>query len=382
MPAMHCKFSHLKLHAYDTNDKKKRWWRTPLRFHLRDSQRATYKLTFVTLLLLCVLSLLSGCALLSDARASSREEGNLLVYTTLTEAEAQLYLDDFAIAYPDIEVQIEQMTAAVLIQRLLAERDAPQADLIWGAGLTSVLYLEWNDLLKPYEPVGLARIDERFRDANQPPYWVGSSVALTAFCINPDEIARLGAETPRSWRDLLDPAYRRAILMANPATADTGLMAIMGVIELAGEQDGWRYLDELHRNIAFYPAGDTEPCTLVDRGDYAIGIAKTMEGLSNVEFVYPNEGSGWELNVSALLRKNTITTAAYTFLDWSISDPAMRLYTRKNALTTAQTGLNAPAGYPANPNDHLIDRNIPWAAANRERLLTEWATRYSEKASE
>lgn len=350
--------------------------------HGCDENRRIYKLLALGLVLSFALLILSACTWLSDAQASAREEGELLVYTTLTESEIDLYLDDFQIAYPDIDVQMERMTAATLIQRLLAERDAPQADLIWGVGLTSVLYLEWNDLLKPYAPVGLARIDDRYRDANQPPYWVGNSLALTAFCVNPDEISRLGADIPRSWQDLLDPLYRRAILMADPSTADTGLMAVMGVIEVAGEQDGWRYLDALDRNIAFYPVDDTAPCTLVDRGEYAIGIAKTIEGLGNVEIVYPTEGSGWQLNVSALLRKDTIVPAAYTFLDWSISDPAMRLYTRRNALTAAPTGLDSPAGYPANPDEQLIDRNIPWTAANRERILTEWKTRYGEKVRE
>jgi len=333
----------------------------------------------LSLLVVCPLVGLSACQWLRGAATASPEEGKLLVYTTLAKPEADLYLDDFIIAYPDIQVQVEHMTAAALLARLLAERHAPQADLIWGVGLTSVLYLEWNDLLKPYAPVGLSRLSDRFRDANQPPYWVGNSLAMTAFCVNPDEIARLGAPMPTSWADLLNPAYRRAILLANPATTDTGLMAVMGIIEFLGEQEGWRYLDELHRNIAFYPAGESDACALVDRGEYAIGIAKTFDLLGNVQMIYPQEGSGWELSVSALLRKDTITPAAYTFLDWSISDPAMRLYTRKNAFTAAPTGLDVPAGYPADPLAKLIDRNIPWSAANRERILAQWQARYHEK---
>lgn len=341
-------------------------WRHPLRLLL-------------PILLVCTMVSLSACAWLTGVEAASPEAGELLVYTTLAQAEADLYLDDFYIAYPDIQVQVEQMTAATLLERLLAERHAPQADLIWGVGLTSALYLEWNDLIKPYAPVGLSRISDRFRDANQPPYWVGTTLAMSAFCVNVDEIARLGAPMPASWADLLDPAYRRAILLANPTTTDTGLMAVMGMIELLGEQEGWRYLDELHRNIAFYPTGESDACTLVERGEYAIGIAKTFDQLGNVQMVYPEEGSGWELSVSALLRKDSIAPAAYTFLDWSISDPAMRLYTRKNALTAAPTGLDAPAGYPTDPLTKLIDRNIPWSAANRERILAQWQARYHEK---
>jgi iron(III) transport system substrate-binding protein len=245
--------------------------------------------------------------------------------------------------------------------------------------LTSVLYLEWNDLLKRYAPTGLARVEARFRDADRPPTWVGNSVALTAFCVNAEEIARLGATTPATWQDLLAPGYRRAILMADPATTDIGLMAVLGILEGMGEQEGWRYLDELHRNIAFYPQSETEPCDLVERGEYAIGIAKTFDNLGKVRMIYPSDRSGWELSVSALVRKDPVTPAARTFLDWSISDSAMRLYARKSALTAVPTGVDAPPGYPPDPNAQLIDRNIPWSAANRERILAEWVRRYGDK---
>jgi len=335
-------------------------------------------------LVLCSLLLLTlgACTRLTSEQTSSAEVGELLVYTTLRQDEVDLYIEDFHIAYPDIQIEVERMSAATLIDRLLAERNEPQADLLWGVGLTSVLYLEWNDLLKPYAPVGLARVDERFRDTNQPPYWVGNSVAITAFCINSDEIARLGSTIPRSWQDLLDPSYRRAILLADPTKTESGLMASLGIFELFGEQEGWHYLDALHRNIAYYPQEETEPCELVDSGAYAIGIARTFDNLGKVQMVYPTEKSGWELSVSALLRKDPISPAARTFIDWSISDPVMRLYGRKNALTAAPIGLSMPAGYPTDPNAALVDLNIPWTAANRERLLTEWTNRYSDKVSE
>lgn len=331
-------------------------------------------------LVLCSLLLLtlSACSWLMSEPFSS-EEGNLLVYTTLRQDEVELYLEDFQIAYPDIQVTLERMTTASLIKRILAERSDPQADLLWGVGLTTVLYLEWNDLLKPYAPVGLERIDELFRDSNQPPYWVGNSVSITAFCINSDEISRLGAKTPETWRDLLDPVFRRSILLSNPATTESGLMTVLGIFELFGEQEGWHYLDELHLNIAYYPPEETEPCELVDRGEYAIGIARTFDNLGKVQMVYPVEKSGWELSVSALIRKDQISPAARTFLDWSISDPMMRLYSRKNALTAAPTGLTISVGYPPDPYKNLVDRNIPWTAANRERLLAEWAKRYNDK---
>jgi len=291
------------------------------------------------------------------------------------------YLRDFQVAYPDIQVTLVRYSTDRLIEQMLAERDAPRADALWGVGLSSALYFEWNDLLKPYAPVGISRIKTHFRDGNQPPYWIGNSIFLSALCINLDEIARLGALPPTSWEDLLDPVYRRSIVMANPASDGSGLMAVMGTLEKYGEQIGWQYLDALHLNIAAYTEDGGEACKLVDRGGYAIGIARTFDNLGKVEMIYPIGPSGWELTVSALIRKDPIEPAARTFLDWSTSDSTMRLYARKASLTAVDTGLPIPAGYPADPASRLIERNIPWSAANRERILTEWLRRYGDKLS-
>lgn len=93
------------------------------------------------LLLICFLLLVSACTWLvgpSAAATASPEAGQLRVDTTLGQDEVELYLADFQIAYPEITVQVERMTAAGLIERLLAERNEPQADVLWGGGLTSV----------------------------------------------------------------------------------------------------------------------------------------------------------------------------------------------------------------------------------------------------
>jgi len=53
-------------------------------------------------------------------------------------------------------------------------------------------------------------------------------------------------------------------------------------------------------------ADDAQACQLVDSGDYPIGIAKADERLFNVQMIYPSEGSGWEIMVGALVRKDPV----------------------------------------------------------------------------
>lgn len=332
-------------------------------------------------LFFCLMTL-AGCTLRTASNPGSGREQQITVYTALDTNEVEAFLPDFTLAYPEIEVTLVRAAAGGLTQRILAERTDPQADLIWGMPLTNLIFLEWNELLKPYSPLGLERVDDHFRDGRQPPYWVGNQVMLSAFCVNTRLLRRKGLAIPSSWMELIEPEYRHQLVMSAPTSSDTGLLAVLSILRLYDELDGWRYLDRLHNNIAHYTVSDEQPCQSVSQGEVAIGIAKNSEGLSGVEFIYPSEGVGWELNASALVHKRTIQPAARTFLDWAISDSAMRLYARKAAVTAVKTGVAIPAGFPADPTELLFaprKKDVPWTAANRDRILNEWQQRYGSK---
>lgn len=331
--------------------------------------------------LLVVLPLLASCTLITAERTETADTGSLTIYTALSQAEVEAYLDDFTIAYPEIEVTLVRASIDVLSERLQAERSDPQADVIWSVPLANMLLFEWGDLLRPYAPLGLSRVEARFRDTRTPPYWVGTNLMLSALCVNPRMANARGFALPASWQDLLNATYRRNVVMPSPLTSATGYMTVIDILQRYGEQDGWRYLDELHKNIALYTLTDEEACTLVSTGEYPVAIARYVEGLADIEFVYPSEGSGWEIFTSALVRKNPIKPAAKTFLDWALSENAMRVYARRSAITGVKTGLPIPLGFPSEPEAQLHKGDLPWAAANRNRILTEWQRRYGDKVA-
>jgi iron(III) transport system substrate-binding protein len=44
--------------------------------------------------------------------------------------------------------------------------------------------------------------------------------------------------------------------------------------------------------------------------------------------------------------------------------------------------LPVPLGFPSDPEAYLQKLDLPWAAANRNRILTEWVRRYGDKVVE
>jgi len=96
--------------------------------------------------------------------------------------------------------------------------------------------------------------------------------------------------------------------------------------------------------------------------------------------VFPKEGSGWDLEANALVKKPAVKAGAKTFLDWAISDGAMKEYAKSFALVTVPTDQPVPEGYPKDPRKQLIKNDFNWAAKNRDRILDEWNRRYGAKS--
>ncbi len=324
---------------------------------------------------------------LGSWQAQAQESETITVYTALEDDQIAVYLPLFEAAYPDINVNIVRDSTGIITARLLAEKDNPQADVVWGTAATSLLVADEEGMLEPYAPEGLDRILPQFRDNNDPPTWVGIDTYFSAFCVNTIELERQGLPMPTSWADLTQPEFAGQVVMPNPASSGTGYLSVAALLQMMGEEEGWAYLEALHQNVAQYMHSGSRPCRAAGAGEYVVGISFDYRAVTQkdqgepVEPVFPSEGSGWEVEANALMAKDDIKDAARTFLDWAISDEIMGEYAKSYPVTAAPTDVAIPEGYPADPVAQLSEANdLNWAAVNRERILAEWTERFDGKS--
>lgn len=339
------------------------------------------------------LLLLAGCtvapasvnapAAVDDTAPASSE---ITVYTALEDDQISEYLPLFNTQHPDIKVNIVRDSTGIVTAKLLAEKDNPQADVVWGLAATGLLAADQQGMLEPYAPAGLERIHAEFRDPADPPRWVGIDTWFSAFCANTVELEAKGLPVPTSWADLIKPEYAGLIAMPNPASSGTGFLSVSAILQMMGEEEGWAYLDKLHENMAVYTHSGSKPCRMAGAGEVAIGISfdyravQQKESGEPIQPVFPVEGSGWEIEANALVKKGEIAPAAKTFLDWAISDEMMRMYAANYPITAATTDVAIPEGYPADPIAQLVENDFVTMAGERERILAEWSTRYDGKS--
>jgi len=318
------------------------------------------------------------------------DQGEITVYTALEDEQVEEYLDVFNTAYPNITINVVRESTGIITAKLLAEKDNPVADLVWGTAASSLLVLDEEGMLEPFAPEGVDSILPQFKSTKTVPTWVGIDVWETAFTINTVELKKLGltVDDIQSYDDLLRPELKGKIVMPNPSSSGTGLLTVTGIIQLKGKNtdDGWDFLRALHENIDQYVHSGSKPAKMAGAGETVVGISFGYVGIKQiregnpVEVVFPAEGSGWDLEANALMKKDQINRASHTFLNWAISDEAMALY-KVNYPIIANGQGGKYEGFTTNPVDQLIDNDLAWVAANRESILEAWTANFDGKSA-
>ena len=323
--------------------------------------------------------------LAGTALAQSRTP--LTVYTAIENDQLEPVKQAIEAAIPEVEVVWVRDSTGVITARFLAEAENPQADVVLGLALSSLLMFDERGLLEAYSPAGLGDLREKFRDNRDAPVWHGMDAYVGVICFNTAEAEGAGIAQPTSWQDLLKPEFKDKLVMPHPASSGTGYLMVGAWLQMMGEEEGWKFMDGLHENIAAYLHSGSAPCVQAARGERVAGVALDMRGVyeraqgAPLEVVVPTEGTGWEMEATAIVKGTDKLELAQKVADWGASKAANEVYSQTYAVVAHPEVQNNPEGYPENMESKLIDNDFAWMAENRERILAEWSKRYESKAA-
>ena len=320
------------------------------------------------------------------ATTAVHAETELTVYTAVEAEDLARYAEAFNAKHPDIKINWVRDSTGVVTAKLLAERDNPQADVIWGLAATSLLLLKSEGMLEPYAPAGVENLDPKFVDSDNPPAWVGMDAWVASICFNTVEGEKLGLAAPTSWKDLTDPQYKGHVIMPNPNSSGTGFLDVSSWLQIFGEEEGWAYMDALHENIARYTHSGSAPCKLAASGEIPIGVSFAFRGAKSkaegapIDIIVPSEGVGWDMEATAIVAGTDDLEAAQTLVDFTVTKEANEMYNTGYAVV-AYPGVAKPVEFfPEGLIDAMIDNDFEFAANNRKAILEEWQKRYDSKS--
>ena len=322
----------------------------------------------------------------SAAIFTSATAAELTVYTAVEAEDLARYAEEFNKAHPDIKINWVRDSTGIVTAKLLAEKNNPQADVIWGLAATSLLLMKSEGMLEPYAPKGVENLDKKFVDKSSPPTWTGMDAWVASVCYNTVEAGKAGLTPPKTWKDLTKAEYRGHVIMPNPNSSGTGFLDVSSWLQMFGEEGGWAYMDALHENIARYTHSGSKPCKLAAAGEIPIGISFAFRGAKSkaagapLEIIVPEEGVGWDMEATAIVAGTDDLEAAKTLVDWTITKEANEMYNTGYAVV-AYPGVAKPVEhFPPNLSEKMIENDFEFAANNRAAILKEWQKRYDSKS--
>ncbi len=299
----------------------------------------------------------------------------ITVYSNIEPDMVAKYTRAFNEAHPDITIKWVRDSAGPITARLLAEKDNPQADMVFGLALNSLLSLEPYGIFEPYTPKDFGKIAPNMRDKRPNPVWVGINAWGTSFCINKPELEKRGLPVPRTWQDLLNPVYQGLLVMPNPASSSTGYMAVAGWLQSMGDKAAWEYMQQLHKNIKMYVHSGCKPAQMAAQGEIVIGISSNscatpyLARRAPLLIITPQDGVGWDMETAALLKNRPNRQAAQKFMDFATSEAAARI-AAENGYIPGRQEMNNAEGKAIMA--HFVDMDFYASAKQRADVLKKW----------
>ena len=312
--------------------------------------------------------------------------GQLTVYSSASADTLKIYADQFAKSHPSIKVNWVRDSTGILQAKLMAEKDNPRADVVFGHTAANLVLLGQSGVLTSYAPKGIERLNPLYLEKRNPPQWVGMYGWASAICFNTVEAKKAAVPKPIRWTDLTQAAYKGKIIMPNPASSGTGLLMVNAWIQMWGEEKAWAYMDKLHDNIASYSHSGDKPCEQAGAGEVVVGLsfplraAKVKAAGAPIDVIIAEEGTGWDMQASGILKNTKNMEDAKLLLDWSISSEAMELYGRSYEVTALPVKVQKQEHVPGNIAEKMIKVDFDWIARDQSRVVAEWRRRYDNKS--
>jgi iron(III) transport system substrate-binding protein len=180
---------------------------------------------------------------------------------------------------------VEAAKTTGLVNRLIAEKEAPQADVFWNSEIIQTIRLQEQGVLASYRSPAAEAIAETYRDPQDD--WTGVAARARVLIINTDLVS--DPSQVDSIYDLLDPTWEGASigiaypLFGTTATHAAALYAYLGVDEARA------YFQDLAQRDVRVVDGNSVVRDMVVNGTLAFGLTDTDDACTAWEAGAPVE---------------------------------------------------------------------------------------------
>jgi len=248
--------------------------------------------------LLATLLFFGGC------EAKKESAGSVTIYVS----EDQVFSEPVLKAFEektgirvDAIYDTEESKSTGAMNRLIAEKSNPRADVYWANEPIRAEVLKQKGITAPYISPNAREIPAIFKDPEG--YWTGFSARARVLIVN-----KTLQEKPKSILAYTDPRYRGKSVIANPLFGTT-TSQISALFTLWGDEKAKEFMLRLKENKTAISTSNGESADFVAEGKYAFSLVDSDDAVNRmrqgreIAMVYPDQE---ENGIGCFIVPNTV----------------------------------------------------------------------------
>lgn len=251
-------------------------------------------------------------------------EDKLVIYSTHPEDMLEVIADGFT-EETGVEVDFINLKGE-LADRVRAEKENPQADIMYGGASSLFITMSEDDVFEEIETTWSDDLDGDFKDADG--RWFG--VMKTPISIFYNSQAMTAEEAPKSWADLAEDKYKDKIVSRDYVSSSQRATITALLDHYSSEstvEDGVEYLKKLDQNTKNYYGSGSLHFQAVgkDEAPVSYGVLSAIIDNQNkndmpLEIVDAEEGSIIITDGVAAIKNAPHPNAAKAFIEYAGSE--------------------------------------------------------------
>ncbi|MBM3568439.1 MAG: ABC transporter substrate-binding protein [Alphaproteobacteria bacterium] len=321
----------------------------------------------------------AGLGLAAFAALPAQAQQTLNAYSIWPENWARPMLEAFE-KQSGIKVNFLRFSSGEALARVIAEKGNPRIDVLFGGPVETFAAGVKEDVFQPHKPPAFGELAARFKDAGG--MWTAIADDPLVFMTNSKFLADNKLQAPQSWNDLLHPAYKNMLQMADARTSGTAVTRIFSILEVNGrdEAKAFDFMKRMRPSIQLYTksgGGGTLPVGLGQAGGGIFFIVDALDTKAkgyDVQISFPKEGIGTAAEGIALIKGAKNPEAGKKLIDWATSPAMQTLFAahKINFVPAHPKVATEPSLAAVLKDAKIFPIDDAYAGPNRKRVVERW----------
>ena len=285
-----------------------------------------------------------------------------------------------------IEVKNITLSWGEIWARVKTEYPRFNADMVLSFGASEAINGAQKGYYEAYHSPAWDSIGDAFKSPDGTYYALGTFSFLLIG--NKEKLAEKGYGMPMSWKELeraFGSQMERPDCGAISPNFGYGIydqLFFPPTVRYHCEKEGWKFLESLDKNMAFYTKSGNAPTDLVGRGEYLLGLTADENVLKRINDGYPIvwtvpvEGTGYEGNYCTILKGTEKLALCQKVMDYLGSEDASQ-FLGSMGYIPPRTGITSALYGAATPKFIKLDHS--WAVKNKRKVVKQWKSKFMMK---